>query len=472
MIASRANPGREVNVILTLLLACPSDPLPPPPDAECQCPTDTATPDSGDTGDTFEPVRVASGDEFASIDGLTSQPGHRGALVGVGDVTGDGLDDLWVGAPAYGPEKSAGTGAALLFAGAVSGDLTESAAHMLFEGVADQGRLGTRVGGGGDLDGDGVPDLWVSAPDAAGQAGVVYVLSGATTPAGRSTVDEVELTITGQEGGRTGYHRSEGHGDVDGDGIDDLLLSSMYETETKATPWWLVQGPITAAMDIQDATSVRRELIDEDGLPDTATAGVVADLDGDGYAEVIIGDRASLMGAGRVLVYEGEEGGLGSVAALVIGAESSDAITLEGAMASAGDVDGDGTADLLLGAARADVSATDSGAAWLLFGPLEGVYSLAAHGVRLAGVEEAGVAGYWVSSAGDTSGDGLDEVLVGGSGKAWIVEDPVSDVSLERAEVQLEGSVAYPTGVGDLNADGRDDIATVGSDEVYLFGGW
>ncbi|NOY27062.1 MAG: hypothetical protein GXP62_14425, partial [Oligoflexia bacterium] len=84
---------------------------------------------------------------------------------------------------------------------------------------------------------------------------------------------------------------------------------------------------------------------------------------------------------------------------------------------TAGDVDGDGLADVVIGAAEADLLAVDSGAIYVLFGPATGHGSLADAPVRLSGEDADDRAGQSVASAGDADGDGLDDIFVGANGR-------------------------------------------------------
>jgi hypothetical protein len=85
-------------------------------------------------------------------------------------------------------------------------------------------------------------------------------------------------------------------------------------------------------------------------------------------------------------------------------------------VAVVGDVNSDDRADLLVGAVNDDSGGPESGAAWLVYGPLEGEVSLADADVKLVGEVWADRAGGAVSAAGDVDGDGFDDVLIGAHG--------------------------------------------------------
>ncbi len=119
-----------------------------------------------------------AGTADAVILGESGEEGWLGEFGRIGDLNGDGVDDLVLGAP-----RARGGGRAYVFLGPVSGTISAADADLvLLPEVRDDG-LGYKVGGAGDVDGDGVPDVWVASPGAwfGGQPdeGAVHVLSGA-----------------------------------------------------------------------------------------------------------------------------------------------------------------------------------------------------------------------------------------------------------------------------------------------------
>ena len=130
--------------------------------------------------------------------------------------------------------------------------------------------------------------------------------------------------------------------------------------------------------------------------------------------------------------------------------------------------------DLLIGAWGNDTAGADAGAAYLLSGPVSGVVALAAADVIWTGVAADDGAGYALSGAGDVNGDGIDDLLIGGpfsgtllNGTAWLVLGSTSatgTLSLAGAEAsftaEAEGDLAGVTvaSAGDVNADGLDDL--------------
>jgi hypothetical protein len=143
-------------------------------------------------------------------------------------------------------------------------------------------------------------------------------------------------------------------------------------------------------------------------------------------------------------------------------------------VSGAGDVDGDGHADLLIGAFEDDAGGAHAGAAYLVRGPVTGTLDLSLADAKLVGEADDHV-GWSVSGAGDVDGDGHDDLLVNGdldvhftgrgAGAAYLVRGPVSGtVDLSLADAKLVGEKTFDfagwsvSDAGDVDADGHDDL--------------
>jgi hypothetical protein len=158
--------------------------------------------------------------------------------------------------------------------------------------------------------------------------------------------------------------------------------------------------------------------------------------------------------------------------AKLVGEEGGDRAGVS--VSGAGDVDGDGNDDLLVGAFGNDEGGYSAGAAYLVRGPVTGTLDLSLADAKFVGEEDVDSAGFSVSSAGDMDRDGHDDVLIGGhrnsengtvAGAAYVVMGPVTGtVDLSLADAKLLGEETGDlagwgvAGAGDVNGDGHDDL--------------
>ncbi len=303
-----------------------------------------------------------------------------------GDFNADGFEDVVIGVS--GDSGAAATaGSARIFYGGDRGplpwQLLAAQADVTLLGVAAGDRLGTRVAGLGDFDGDGYDDIAVAAPFSGANgsgAGAVYVVFGQASPTAVQSADSAPLVILGERAyDNLGTSLGAG-GDVDGDGFNDLLLGAPVADGSgtdSGKAYLVVGGSSTLANPIQIASEAAVRIAG-------ATAGErfgsaisgLGDVNADGFADIIIGAR------------EGSSGGLRSGSAYILlggaalprdvygGAQMSSVLVGEDALdrlgsatAAVGDFDGDGQADFIVGAPNAAVvSSTVTGAAYLFLG--------------------------------------------------------------------------------------------------------
>jgi hypothetical protein len=303
-------------------------------------------PDMDTAGHDAGAVRLYSGFSGALLDTLLSaSPGggdHFGtALASPGDVDGDGVDDLLIGAPEH---DGTGTeaGRAELLSGATGALLGA------WDGLPGDA-LGSALAGLGDVDGDGVPDLLIGSPKAdvlVKDSGLAQMISGATG----ILLHDLAQQSCGLDFSDNFGAAVAGLGDVDGDGVPDAAVGAPGDSCTA-----LSGGSLWTFSGADAHTLWHKNGQDVGGRLGAALAGP-GDVDGNGVPEVFVGSplAVSPLQTGKALLLDGADGHL------LLGFHGDSLGDFFGAaVAGAGDTDGDGLADLLVG--RTEVQVTGPG---------------------------------------------------------------------------------------------------------------
>lgn len=299
--------------------------------------------------------------------------------VGVGDVSGDGIQDMLVGA-AGNDDGGTDAGAAWLILGPPeTGGKALGSVGIELVGEAASDQAGRALAGLGDYDGDGMGDFVVGAhvnDQSAGNAGAVYIFLGAPT-GGTVDLSAADFILRGY--GVSDYvgYSIAGPGDTNTDGYDDLLVGIFGDDNggsgAGAAALFLGESAPTTVYITKADTTIRGEAADDQLGRALSAAG---DLDTDGSPDIAIGahqaDPGGKNNAGRVYVF------LSPVASGVIDASAADGYVsgseagdyAGSAISGGGDVTGDGADDLLVGAYGEDTAGTDGGAVYILPGRL------------------------------------------------------------------------------------------------------
>lgn len=453
---------------------------------------------------------VVSGAGAGTLITGASLEAHVGnSVAGAGDVNGDGLADVIVGAPnvdasnvgsayvVFGRRAAAGQPAPPALS---LGSLPDGWGFAIDATLAD-GRAGTSVDGAGDVNGDGYADVIVGAPapDSTTDGGAAYVIFGKPDSVAVSAAELVAGGTRGfrLDGGIAGDRAGQsvaGAGDVNGDGLADVVVSAPYANAGLGEAY-VVYGKtsgtsITLGDFGSDGFTIR-------GLADDAfdlSATGVGDVNGDGLADVGL---ATISGV--YVVYGSAASTELDLAALVpaqgFAVRGQDAFELDDSQVSAaGDVNGDGYDDIV-------VSAPLRRSAAVVFGrpsrgdlSLDALTALDGFVITIGSMYQDQSVGFSVSGGGDLNGDGLSDLLITNSNREggdypdrafWIFGAPSAT---PRDLSNLQGGVVITAGdtelrdapvssVGDANGDGLDDwiigsLSTNSVNGAYLLYGW
>jgi Ca2+-binding RTX toxin-like protein len=496
-----------------------------------------ASPNGGSSGAAwvlFGKNTAVAGDFAASVSlsGLNGTTGFQingeavgnqtGATVaGVGDVNGDGFDDVVV--TAYRAPNNSLTGATYVVFGHAGGftanlelGALDGSNGFQINGPSAQGISGWSVDGG-DFNHDGVGDLLIGAFGTSSYAGAAYVLYGRKTSVAGNFAANVELSglngsngfrLTAGAAQRVGYSLSSA-GDVNGDGVEDMIVGAYYADGggTNSGAAYVVFGKDTAtagafaaSFDLTGLNGANGFRID--GLAGENLGRAVAgagDLNGDGLDDLIVGTYFPNAYSGRVYIVYGRQSFGASVSVASLNGTTGLRIDAEaagdhfGSDVAVGDFNGDGLADLLIGANYADPHGNTSGAGYIVFGQPAGfvgdasdqTYAGGSGADSLAGLGGkdtlSGIGGDDVLDGGADNdvlhgGDGADDLVGGAGGDILNGDDGNDELSGGDGADKLFGGLSVDLlngGLGNDRLDGGSGVDTLNGNDGndYLDGG-
>ncbi|MCC3860058.1 hypothetical protein [Pseudemcibacter aquimaris] len=454
------------------------------------------------------------------------------SVSGAGDFNGDGYDDLIIGANLVNADGT-DTGASYVLFGSndnygADGILGTPYSLSNFngingfrlDGVGEGDESGFSVSNAGDVNGDGYDDLLIGAyaADPNGDlSGSSYVVFGNVSFMGASfdlsSLDGTNgFRIDGEAvGDESGYSVSNA-GDVNGDGFDDIIISapSADPNGDGSGSSYVVFGQTnwTANSGVFDLSSIDGSngfRLDGAAVGDASGYSVsnAGDVNGDGYDDVIVSaysaDPNGNSSGSTYVVFGDDDWTAGSGVVDLSSINGTNGFRLDGeaaddesgySVSSAGDFNGDGFDDMVVGARYTDNNGNASGSTYVVFGAADwtagsGIFDLSTldgtTGFRLDGEAAGDESGYSVSNLGDINDDGFDDIIVGAyaadpngddSGSSYVLFGTDTGIPAVFDFEALDGTNGFRidgetagdqsgwsvSGAGDLNGDGYDDF--------------
>ena len=453
--------------------------------------------------------------DLSTLDGangftISSGYSESDIIVGTGgDFNGDGIADAVLG---Y------GGGSCILF-GRKNGfpasfDLTTlDGSNGFTVPSVNQDGLGSTVNTAGDINGDGIEDVLLGAPEAGNGRGASYVIFGQKNGFPAS----FNLTTLNGSNGFTipGLDQDNALGtsvgtakDVNGDGLDDVLLGASYGNNAQGAGYILFgqKNEFPARFDLTTLNGTNGFSISGlNGDTTNLAVSTAGDINGDGIGDVVLGGSGVGVNddeVGACYIIFGQKNGFpasfdlttlnGSNGFVVPGLNNNDELGYS--VSTVGDINGDGISDIVLGA---DYANEGRGTCYIIFGQKKGFpasFDLTtlngSNGFTVSGLNTEDLLGNAVSAAGDINGDGLSDVLLASNGESgcYIIFGRKEGFPVHFDLTTLNGSNGFTipgplsgsslgdsvTAGGDINGDGVEDVLLSnsyhGSEGYVIFG--
>ncbi|MEH2360530.1 beta strand repeat-containing protein [Nostoc sp.] len=460
-----------------------------------------------------------NGSNGFAIKGFGGNSGYR--VSNAGDINNDGVDDLIIGAPYTNRKGNNFVGQSyVVFGGTNVGssgifnlsDLNGTNGFAI-NGIAGSDYSGRSVSNAGDINNDGVDDLIIGAPFASGQVGKSSVVFGRTNVGSNGTLNLCDLngtngfTITGiRQPDTIGWSVSNA-GDINNDGVDDLIIGGYGKSYVVFGGTNVGSGGTLKPSSLDGSNGFTITSIGDFDSWSVSNAG---DINNDGVDDLIIGSyRASPNrneNAGQsYVVFGGKNVGSGGILN-VSDLNGTNGFAINGiaagnesgwSVSNGGDINNDGIDDLIIGANRAPANGIfQAGQTYVLFGGTNvgnsGTFNLSdlngTNGFAINGITENSFSSSSVSNAGDVNADGIDDLIIGApdAGQTYVVfggRTVGNSGSLNLSDLNGTNGFTIPGGgaiglsvsyAGDINNDGVDDLiigAPFAEQSYVLFGG-
>lgn len=402
-------------------------------------------------------LAILDGTHGFTIDGILAQDFSGYSVSSAGDVNGDRIDDIVIGAYGADPDGKNGAGQSYVVYGRKAGfpavlnlSTLDGTNGFIINGIAANDFSGYSVSGAGDINYDGIDDIIIGAYNARGGAGQSYVVFGRTAQSATFNLSILDGTngfimngIAPYDGSGISVNRA---GDVNGDGINDLIIGASGadpNDQNLAGQSYVVFGSrvgLPALLDLSTLDGTNGFVVN--GVTINGKLGIsvseAGDLNADGMDDLVIGapgidafggETNGNTGAGQSYILYGSNANWPATFDLstlngmngftIHGVAANDRLGIS--VSGVGDVNGDGVDDLLIGAYGADSNGnSDAGQSYVIFGSQVGLPAVlnpstleGTNGIIINGIATQDSSGISVSGAGDVNRDGVHDLLIG-----------------------------------------------------------
>ena len=444
-------------------------------------------------------LSTLNGADGFAINGFLSNVFTGGDISGTsvsnaGDVNGDGIDDVIIGAPnslflSDRDQSYVVFGNNSGFSSSLDLSALDGTNGFAIIGIDTNDGTGRSVSGAGDVNGDGIDDVIIGAPFVGGYGGrgksyVVYGNnSGFSSSLDLSALDGTNgFVINGITRPDSSGRSVSGAGDINGDGVDDLIIGApIFDPAQDFFPYGGPPGESYVVLGNNSGFSSALNLSTLNGENGFVISGIssddrsgfsvsgAGDVNGDGIDDVIIGahlaDPNFDRNAGESYVVFGNNSGFSS--SLDLSAlDGTNGFVINGVdrddssgrtVSGAGDVNGDGIDDLIIGAWRADpIGLLNAGESYVVFGSNSGFSSPfdlstldGTNGFAIRGIDPSG---FLVSGAGDFNGDGIDDLIIGAydrkngnfsAGDSYVLFGRPATPGVLKGDVNMDGDIGF-----------------------------